>query len=125
MDLLPRIKGMYRLLELFSEQGSGGAVDKIIISQDSVSQLVEQLYPGAYSSLTKVWHHLESCNPAIVLFMAKYVCRLTLHRSTKFRFSPLAYTEVSLRLLISWLSWEPSIRRREPGILFIRRDSFD
>lgn len=54
MDLLPRIKGMYRLLELFSEQGSGGVVDKIIISQESVSQLVEQLYPGAYSSLTKV-----------------------------------------------------------------------
>lgn len=54
MDLLPRIKGMYRLLELFTEQGSGGVVDKIIISQDSVSELVEELCPGAYSSLTKV-----------------------------------------------------------------------
>ncbi|KAF8306077.1 hypothetical protein DL93DRAFT_2172249 [Clavulina sp. PMI_390] len=54
LDLLPRIKGMYRLLELFSEQGSGGVVDKIIISQESVSQLVEQFYPGAYSSLTKI-----------------------------------------------------------------------
>lgn len=63
MDLLPRIKGMYRLLELFSEQGSGGVVDKIIISQDSVSQLVEQLYPGAYSSLTKVWPHLDMLLP--------------------------------------------------------------
>jgi hypothetical protein len=54
MDLLSRIKGMYRLLELFSEQGSGGVVDKIIISQESVSQLIEQLHPGAYLSLTKV-----------------------------------------------------------------------
>ena len=54
MDLLPRTKGMYRLLEVFSEQGAGGAVDKIIICQYSVGQLVEQLHPGAYSSLTKV-----------------------------------------------------------------------
>ncbi|KAF8306094.1 hypothetical protein DL93DRAFT_2232719 [Clavulina sp. PMI_390] len=54
LDLLPHIKGMYRLLELFSEQGSGGVVDKIIISQDSVGRLVEQFYPGAYSSVTKI-----------------------------------------------------------------------
>ena len=45
---------MFRLLELFSEQGSGGVVDKIIISQESVSHLVELIKPGAYSSLTKV-----------------------------------------------------------------------
>src|ERR1700733_9080856 len=115
MDRLPRIKGMYRLLELFSEQGSGGVVDKIIISQDSVSQLVEQLCPGAYSSLTEVWHHLGSCYSTTLLFTGKPSCRLTSHRSTRFRFSPLAYTEVFLRLLISWLSWAPSIRQREPG----------
>jgi len=63
MDLLPRVKGMYRLLELFSEQGSGGVVDKIIICQESVSQLVEQLHPGAYSSLTKVCRFLETGFP--------------------------------------------------------------
>ncbi|KAF8321130.1 hypothetical protein DL93DRAFT_2224184 [Clavulina sp. PMI_390] len=54
LDLLPRIDGMYRLLELFSEQGSGGVVDKVIISQESLSQLVNQISPGAYTSLTEI-----------------------------------------------------------------------
>lgn len=72
IDLLPRTKGMYRLLELYGEQGSGGLgsyrylfyhrsmliypieVDKIIISQDSISTLINFLSPGAYASMTKV-----------------------------------------------------------------------
>ncbi|KAF8317563.1 hypothetical protein DL93DRAFT_2095570 [Clavulina sp. PMI_390] len=54
LDLLPRIKGMYRLLELVSEQGSGGVIDKIVISQEPLRQLLEQFYPGAYPSLTTI-----------------------------------------------------------------------
>ena len=72
-DLLSRIHGLYRLLDLISEQGSGGAgmmivsnmtrwnslhllwkVDKIIISQESVAKLVNDIRPGAYTSMTKV-----------------------------------------------------------------------
>jgi hypothetical protein len=73
MDLLSRIHGLYRLLDLISEQGSGGAgtmtassvaqgnslhvitkVDKIIIAQGSVAELVNDMCPGAYTSMTKV-----------------------------------------------------------------------
>lgn len=62
---------MYRILDLISEQGSGGLgewlillavasfdvekpVDKIIIAQDSLERFINKVAPGAYSSLTKV-----------------------------------------------------------------------
>lgn len=73
MDLLSRIHGLYRLLDLISEQGSGGTgmmialsiaqgyslyflpeVDKIVISQESVAKLVNDICPGAYTSMTRV-----------------------------------------------------------------------
>jgi hypothetical protein len=73
MDLLSRIHGLYRLLDLISEQGSGGAgtviassmtqgnsprviteVEKIIIAQNSMAKLVNDMCPGAYTSMTKV-----------------------------------------------------------------------
>ncbi|KAK0202722.1 hypothetical protein DFS33DRAFT_1436579 [Desarmillaria ectypa] len=45
---------MYRLLDLISEPGSGGLVDKIIIAQDSLKLFANDKSPGAYISLTKV-----------------------------------------------------------------------
>ncbi|KZV70579.1 hypothetical protein PENSPDRAFT_665019 [Peniophora sp. CONT] len=53
-DLARRIKGMYRVLDLIVEQGSGGLVDKIIISQDGVQEFIDDLYPGAYTSMTRI-----------------------------------------------------------------------
>ncbi|KAG2116832.1 hypothetical protein DEU56DRAFT_984881 [Suillus clintonianus] len=53
-DLVQSIKGMYRILDLISEQGSGGLVDKIIIAQDSLRAFTNTIYPGAYVSMTKV-----------------------------------------------------------------------
>ncbi|KAK0489058.1 hypothetical protein IW261DRAFT_1602879 [Armillaria novae-zelandiae] len=53
-DLVHEIPGMYRLLDLISEPGSGGLVDKIIIAQDSLKQFANDRSPGAYVSLTKV-----------------------------------------------------------------------
>ncbi|KAG8991998.1 hypothetical protein FRB94_012099 [Tulasnella sp. JGI-2019a] len=53
-DLLPKVKGLFRLLDLYSEQGSGGLVDKIIIAQDSLESLIGTLSPGAYTSITKI-----------------------------------------------------------------------
>ncbi|KAG8899893.1 hypothetical protein FRC00_000733 [Tulasnella sp. 408] len=53
-DLLPRIKGLFRLLELHSETGNGGVVDKIIISQESLGQFINTLLPGAYTNITKI-----------------------------------------------------------------------
>ncbi|KAF7308999.1 VWFA domain-containing protein [Mycena kentingensis (nom. inval.)] len=49
LDLLPAVRGLFRVLDLISETGSGGLVDKIIISQDSLKELINQLSPGAYT----------------------------------------------------------------------------
>ncbi|KAL4063347.1 hypothetical protein J3A83DRAFT_4404551 [Scleroderma citrinum] len=54
LDLACSITGLYRVLDLITEQGSGGLVDKIIISQDSLKSLINTVCPGAYASLTKV-----------------------------------------------------------------------
>ncbi|KAI6035781.1 hypothetical protein EDC04DRAFT_2571420 [Pisolithus marmoratus] len=53
-DLASSIKGLYRILDLITEQGSGGLVDKIIISQNSLKDFINNVCPGAYASLTKV-----------------------------------------------------------------------
>ncbi|KAH8986018.1 hypothetical protein EDB92DRAFT_1818469 [Lactarius akahatsu] len=45
---------MYPLLDLITEQGSSGLVDKIIIAQESLQEFINALSPGAYSSITKV-----------------------------------------------------------------------
>ena len=72
LDLAYSIKGMYRILDLISEQGSGGLgeyssqtcalvlmiglvlVDKVIISQNSLEAFINNVCPGAYVSITKV-----------------------------------------------------------------------
>ncbi|KAF8548831.1 hypothetical protein OG21DRAFT_1489037, partial [Imleria badia] len=54
LDLAYFINGMYRILDLISEQGSGGLVDKIIISQDSFKAFINSVCSGAYVSMTKV-----------------------------------------------------------------------
>ncbi|KAG2347680.1 hypothetical protein BDR05DRAFT_927599 [Suillus weaverae] len=53
-DLIQSIEGMYRVLDLINEQGSGGLVDKIIIAQDSLRAFTNTICPGAYVSMTKV-----------------------------------------------------------------------
>ncbi|KAH9171589.1 hypothetical protein EDB89DRAFT_1906868 [Lactarius sanguifluus] len=53
-DLSLAIKGMYPLLDLITEQGSSGLVDKIVIAQQSLQGFINALSPGAYSSITKV-----------------------------------------------------------------------
>ncbi|KAJ6620561.1 hypothetical protein B0H10DRAFT_2188402 [Mycena sp. CBHHK59/15] len=54
LDLLSSVKGMFRVLDLISESGSGGLVDKIIIAQESLKEFINALCPGAYASLIKV-----------------------------------------------------------------------
>ncbi|KAJ7464645.1 hypothetical protein FB451DRAFT_1370363 [Mycena latifolia] len=54
LDLLHSVKGLFRVLDLISESGSGGLVDKVIIAQDSLKELINVLCPGAYASLIKV-----------------------------------------------------------------------
>ncbi|KAI0692274.1 hypothetical protein BC835DRAFT_1277959 [Cytidiella melzeri] len=54
VDLATSIPGMYRILDLVSEHGSGGLVDKIIISQESLGLFINDVCPGAYHSMTHV-----------------------------------------------------------------------
>ncbi|KAK7025067.1 VWFA domain-containing protein [Favolaschia claudopus] len=51
LDLVNSVHGMFRVLDLISEDSS---VNKIIISQDSLKAFINELCPGAYFSLTKV-----------------------------------------------------------------------
>ncbi|KAI6020260.1 hypothetical protein BKA83DRAFT_674992 [Pisolithus microcarpus] len=53
-DLASSVKGLYRILDLITEQGSGGLVDKIIISQSYLQAFINIVCPGAYASMTKV-----------------------------------------------------------------------
>jgi len=53
-DLSLPVKGMHRLLDLITERGSSGLVDKIVIAQQSLQEFINALSPGAYSSITKV-----------------------------------------------------------------------
>jgi hypothetical protein len=56
------IKGMYRLLDLITEQGSGH-VDKIVIAQQSLQMFINALAPGASSSITKInFKKLDECS---------------------------------------------------------------
>ena len=73
------VKGMYRLLDLITEQGSSGlgssffvaslhdahdisTVDKIVIAQESLQAFINALSPGAYSSITRVnFKILDDC----------------------------------------------------------------
>ncbi|KAF8320021.1 hypothetical protein DL93DRAFT_2224928, partial [Clavulina sp. PMI_390] len=57
-DVLPRFRNMYRLLELYSEQGSSGLTEKVLISQDSVCDLIEKLRPGASAGITSINFHM-------------------------------------------------------------------
>ncbi|KIJ13981.1 hypothetical protein PAXINDRAFT_100347 [Paxillus involutus ATCC 200175] len=54
LDLAYSVKGMYRILDLITEQGNGGLVDKIIISQNSLEAFITTVDPGACASMTKV-----------------------------------------------------------------------
>ncbi|KAF9230436.1 hypothetical protein BU15DRAFT_57234, partial [Melanogaster broomeanus] len=61
-DICLSIPGMYRILDLITERGSSGLVDKIIIAQDSLKALINGICPGAYTSMTKVdFKALDSC----------------------------------------------------------------
>ncbi|KAI5998937.1 hypothetical protein F5J12DRAFT_724706, partial [Pisolithus orientalis] len=72
LDLVFSVKGLYRIFDLVSEQGSGGpgndftsdnplqhlyilsSVDKVVISQNSLKAFIDIVCPGAYVSITKV-----------------------------------------------------------------------
>ncbi|KAG8960525.1 hypothetical protein FRC03_006451 [Tulasnella sp. 419] len=54
LDLLHSVKGLHRLLFLYSESSTSGLVEKIIIAHESLGALINTLSPRAYSSLSKI-----------------------------------------------------------------------
>ncbi|KAJ3555967.1 hypothetical protein NM688_g2284 [Phlebia brevispora] len=54
LDLVNAVRGLYRILDLVSEPGSGGLVDKIIIAQESFGRFANDICPGSYQSMTHV-----------------------------------------------------------------------
>ncbi|TCD67573.1 hypothetical protein EIP91_012270 [Steccherinum ochraceum] len=62
-DLALEIAGMYRILDLVNEQGSGGLVDKIVIAQESLGSFINEVCPGAYASMTKIDFSALDCVP--------------------------------------------------------------
>ncbi|KAH9166548.1 hypothetical protein EDB89DRAFT_2232826 [Lactarius sanguifluus] len=54
VDLVDEVKGMYRLLDLISESGSDGYVDKVIVAQDSLQHFIDAISPGAYAPITRI-----------------------------------------------------------------------
>ncbi|RHZ44791.1 hypothetical protein Glove_709g38 [Diversispora epigaea] len=53
-DLVEYIPGMYRLLDLYKDDGSNGLVDKIIISKDSLKKLCNELVPYSFNSISEI-----------------------------------------------------------------------
>ncbi|KAH9912631.1 uncharacterized protein BXZ73DRAFT_56103, partial [Epithele typhae] len=54
-DVAACIPGLYRVLDLIRDRGSGGLVDKIIIEQDgSLGRFVNSLKPNTYQSINKI-----------------------------------------------------------------------
>lgn len=45
---------MYQLMGLVQERGSGGVVDKFIITEEPVGRLIQTIAPGAFRSITSV-----------------------------------------------------------------------
>ncbi|CAG8435124.1 11383_t:CDS:10 [Funneliformis mosseae] len=53
-DLAEYIPGMYRLLDLYKDDGSNGLVDKIIISKDSLKKLCNDMVPLSFKSISEI-----------------------------------------------------------------------
>ncbi|KAI0089045.1 hypothetical protein BDY19DRAFT_122025 [Irpex rosettiformis] len=54
VDAVDTVKDMYRILDLVSERGSSGYVDKIVVCQGAFRRFANDACPGAYASMTKV-----------------------------------------------------------------------
>ncbi|KAG8915387.1 hypothetical protein FRC00_004955 [Tulasnella sp. 408] len=54
LDLVSRIPGFFRLLDLYSEMGGNGAVDKIIIEQESMGRAMNTLRAGSYKGVSRI-----------------------------------------------------------------------
>lgn len=54
LDLLPRIPCLYRLLDLFSERGSNGSFEKVVIDHSSMGDAMNALRDGSYKTISRI-----------------------------------------------------------------------
>ncbi|CAG8678561.1 8479_t:CDS:10, partial [Funneliformis mosseae] len=53
-DLIVRIPGLYRLLDLCKDDGSNGLVDKTIISKEFIKKLCDDIVPSSFKSISEI-----------------------------------------------------------------------
>ncbi|ELU39519.1 cytochrome P450 [Rhizoctonia solani AG-1 IA] len=53
-DVASNIPTLFRLLDLYQEQGSGGLVEKVLIDQLGLRDLLNTFLPGSYESISKI-----------------------------------------------------------------------
>lgn len=54
LDLVHKVDGMLRLLDLVSEEGSTGLVEKVTMDADGLKSFMDLVCPGAYKSMNRV-----------------------------------------------------------------------
>ncbi|KAF8752322.1 hypothetical protein RHS01_07760 [Rhizoctonia solani] len=61
-DVASNIPTLFRLLDLYQEQGSGGLVEKVLIDQLGLRDLLNTFVPGSYESISKIdFKSLDKC----------------------------------------------------------------
>ncbi|CAI2161944.1 15836_t:CDS:10 [Funneliformis geosporum] len=80
-DLAEHIPGLYRLLDLYKDDGSNGLVDKIIISKDSLKKLCNDMVPHdlLIASQFSVNANKPSLRPGIYLIVVNADLGLVIH----------------------------------------------
>ncbi|CAE6339205.1 unnamed protein product [Rhizoctonia solani] len=84
-DIVFNLPTLFRLLDLYQEQGSGGLVEKVLIDQDCLRRLLNTLLPGSYESVSKIdFKALDKCTikplgiygskPEILRFLSEINC---------------------------------------------------
>ncbi|KAI6101005.1 hypothetical protein EV401DRAFT_2137124 [Pisolithus croceorrhizus] len=72
LDLASSIKGLYRVLDLISEQGSGGLVDKIVLSQNTLETFLNIYIVkpiGVYGSKEEIVRLLSELRVVTMLWL--------------------------------------------------------
>ncbi|KAI9434861.1 hypothetical protein H4582DRAFT_2080533 [Lactarius indigo] len=115
IDLANEVKDMYRLLDLVSESGSNGYVDKVIIAQDSLQRFINVISPGTYASITRV--DFKTLDQLAIKPLGIYGCKDEIVRLLQ---SLGAVDKKLARLLLAPSDIGSSQRSLSPGLYILR-----
>ncbi|CAG8746139.1 14054_t:CDS:2, partial [Funneliformis caledonium] len=76
-DLIERIPGLYRLLDLCKDDGSNGLVDKIIISKEFIKKLCDDIVPSSFKSISEI----NFCSPYWILRKSPFISQPSIDNS--------------------------------------------